>query len=149
MTRNTRINVLADSGKPRTATRLFWQQPYSGTISPCRCDQSYLRVFFASLVRSYYNCCIRPSERNWKTAQKFLTKSATGELYGNLTCRLSFRQHFSNLTTASYKTYHHFWADVLWHSYSAHLHILTSVKTMCGKQIDLPTFKIRVPQTEI
>jgi hypothetical protein len=58
----------------------------------------------------------------------------SGELQGNLTCHLSFRQHLSNLTIASYKTYYHFCAVVLWHPYSAHVHFLTSVKTMRGKQ---------------
>lgn len=45
---------------------------------------------------------------------------------------LSFRLHFSNLTTASHRTHYHFYADVLWHHVSAHF--LTSMRPMSGEQ---------------
>jgi hypothetical protein len=76
-------------------------------------------------------------------------KFDTGELHGNLTRRLSFRLHLSNLTTASHKTYLHFCADVLWYPCSVHVHFLTSLETNVWKtESDLATFKTRVPQME-
>jgi hypothetical protein len=91
--------------------------------------------------------CIRPSERNWKTPQRFLTKSAAGELQGNLTCRLSFRQHFGNSVIQNVPPF-------LSGCALAFLFCPVAYLDKCENHVwktesDLPTFKIRVPQTEM
>lgn len=100
---------------------------YLGTIPPWSSDQS------CSLHLWWDRITTAASVRQHTTGERF-KGSSRSLLPENLTCHLSFLQHLSGLTTASYKTYRHFCTDVFWHPYSVHVRFLTSVRPICGKE---------------